>query len=398
MCRIICPTIQKEDFAVNGNKVLAIWQLKGLLWLVGGVFWMAMGMGEILGAEAGMDPARPGTTPKEPPRTDQSAPEPVRLIFDTDIGNDVDDAMALAVIHALADRAECQLLAVTVTKDNPYAARMVSLLNTFYGRPEVPIGVVRGGKTPDDGRYLRQVVTAQDEGKPRYPHPLTDPQTAPEATHLLRRILAAQPDASVVIVQVGFSTNLARLLDSGPDDLSPLDGKTLVEKKVRLLSVMAGAFSQDFQKRRYREFNVVTDVPSAKKVFSTWPTPIVASGFEIGWAIPYPAVSIRHDYRYVPHHPVAEAYRYYRGLEHDQPTFDLTSVLYAVRPEREYFGLSPAGWIRVEDDGFTRFEPDPNGRHRYLLVNPEQVVRVREALCFLCSQPPKHLRSHNQKE
>ncbi|MCS7303887.1 MAG: nucleoside hydrolase [Thermoguttaceae bacterium] len=318
--------------------------------------------------------------------------EPVRLIFDTDIGNDVDDAMALAVIHALADRGECQLLAVTVTKDNPYAGPMVSLLNTFYGRPEVPIGVVRSGKTPDDGRYLRQLVTAEDEGKPRYPHQLTNPQSAPEATQLLRRILASQPDSTVVMVQVGFSTNLARLLDSPPDALSPLDGKALVEKKVRLLSVMAGAFSEDLQHRRFREFNVVTDVPSAKKLFSQWPTPIVASGFEIGRAIQYPALSIRQDYRYVAHHPLAEAYRYYRGLDHDQPTYDLTSVLYAVRPDRGYFDLSPPGWIRVEDDGFTRFEPAPNGRHRYLVVNQAQILRVQEAFCFLCSQPPRTLR------
>ena len=383
---------------MNGSKVWVSWLGQRLTWLVGGVIWMAAVMGKIPAAEAATESALPEGTSPQPPRLEKTASAPVRLIFDTDIGNDVDDAMALAVIHALADRAECQLLAVTVTKDNPYAARMVSLLNTFYGRPEVPIGVVRGGKTPDDGRYLRQVVTAQEEGKPRYPHPLTDAQTAPEATQLLRRILAAQPDGSVVIVQVGFSTNLARLLDSGPDEVSPLNGTALVEKKVRLLSVMAGAFSEDLQKRRHREYNVVTDVPSAKKVFSVWPTPIVASGFEIGRAIQYPAVSIRQDYRYVRHHPVAEAYRYYRGLDHDQPTFDLTSVLYAVRPEREYFGLSPAGWIRVEDDGFTRFEPDPNGRHRYLLVNPQQVLRVREAFCFLCSEPPKHLASPKESD
>ncbi len=319
----------------------------------------------------------------------EEAEEPVRLIFDTDMGNDVDDAMALAVIHALADRGECELLAVTVTKDNPYSARMVNLLNTFYGRPDVPIGVVRGGKTPEDGRYIRHVVTAEDEGKLRYPHRLTEPHTAPEATQCLRRILASQPDRSVVMVQVGFSTNLARLLDSPADEISPLEGKKLVEKKVRLLSVMAGAFSEDLQKRRFREYNVVTDVAAAQKVFGQWPSPIVASGFEIGRAIAYPAQSIREDYRYVRYHPLVEAYRYYRGLEHDQPSYDLTSVLYAVRPQRGYFNLSPPGWIRVEEDGFTRFEPDPNGQHRYLLINPEQILRVREAFCFLCSQPPK---------
>ena len=139
--------------------------------------------------------------------------EPVRLIFDTDIGNDVDDAMALCMIHALASRGECQPLAVTITKDNAYAAPLVDLLNTFFGRPELPIGMVRGGVTPQDGKYLRQVVTAEDNGQVRYPSKLHNSSEAPEAVGLLRKLLAGQPDGSVVLAQVGFSTNLARLLD-----------------------------------------------------------------------------------------------------------------------------------------------------------------------------------------
>src|SRR5689334_9393496 len=78
----------------------------------------------------------------------QPAPTPQRVIFDTDMGNDVDDALALAVLHALESRGECRLLAVTVTKDEPYAAPYVDVVNTFYGRPDIPIGVVRGGVTP----------------------------------------------------------------------------------------------------------------------------------------------------------------------------------------------------------------------------------------------------------
>lgn len=319
----------------------------------------------------------------------ETAREPVRLIFDTDMGNDVDDAMALAIIHALESRGECQLLAVTVTKDNKYAAPFVDLMNAFYGRGQIPIGVVRQGVTPEDGKYLRQVVTAQDGGKARYPHDLTDPTSAPEATRLLRQVLAAQPDQSVVVVMVGFSTNMARLLTSGPDDLSPLDGAGLVRQKVRLLSTMAGAFGPAQIAKRQREYNIIKDLPAAKKVFTEWPTPVVASGWEIGDMIKHPSQSMREDYRFVAHHPLVEAYGYYRGLTNDQPTYDLTSVLYAVRPDQGYFDLSPPGRIVVEDDGFTTFEPNPNGSHRFLLARPDQVVRVREAQALLCSQPAK---------
>jgi len=312
--------------------------------------------------------------------------EPVRLVFDTDIGNDVDDAMALSMIHALESRGECRLLAVTVTKDNELAAPMIDLLNHFYGRGEIPIGMVQGGVTPQDGKYLRPVVTAEDQGKPRYPRKLRSGRDAPEAVGLLRKTLAAQPDGSVVMVQVGFSTNLARLLESRPDSVSPLGGTELVRQKVRLLSTMAGAFGEKMKGRK--EYNIVTDLPAAKKLFALWPTPIVASGWEIGNAIRHSGRSMREDYGYVTHHPLPEAYGYYRGLQNDQPTYDLTSVLYAVRPARGYFDLSPPGRIVVEESGPTRFVAEAGGPHRYLVVSPEQIARVREAQEMLCSQPP----------
>lgn len=315
--------------------------------------------------------------------------EPVPLIFDTDMGNDVDDAMALAMIHALESRGECKLLAVTVTKDNPYSAPFVDLLNTFYGRGDVPIGVVRDGVTPEEGKYIRRVAAAEDDGKPRYPHDLTHDTGAPHAVTVLRDVLADQPDGSVVVVQVGFSTNLAALLRSGPDRGSALDGRTLVERKVRLLSIMAGAFTQELAAKHFLEYNIRRDVDSARELFAEWPAPIVASGWEIGNAIKHPARSMRDDYGYVEHHPLREAYGYYRGLENDQPTYDLTSVLYAVRPDRGYFDLSPPGRILVEDDGFCRFDVDPSGPHRHLMATPEQVARVREAQALLCSQPPQ---------
>ena len=315
------------------------------------------------------------------------ARQPVPLIFDTDIGNDIDDALALGLIHALQSQDECKLLAVTVTKDNRYAGPMVDVLNTFYGRGDIPIGVVRGGFTPDDGNYIRAIATAEDQGKPRYPHKLLDGRNAPEATGLLRRVLAAQPDSSVVIVQIGFSTNMARLLDSKPDAVSPLDGMVLV-RKVRLLSAMAGKFTPTSGVERFQEYNVVTDVKSAQRVFQSWPTPIVFSGYEIGKAILYPARSIEQDYGYVPHHPLAEGYRLFGKMPYDRPTWDLTSVLYAVRPEAGYFGLSSPGRVTVDSDGVTRFQPEPGGLHHYLTVSPAQTARVLDVFLKLCSRPP----------
>ena len=57
------------------------------------------------------------------------AQTPTGIIFDTDMGNDVDDALALAMLHAFQSRHEINLLAVTVTKDNKWAAPYVDVVN-----------------------------------------------------------------------------------------------------------------------------------------------------------------------------------------------------------------------------------------------------------------------------
>ncbi len=315
------------------------------------------------------------------------ATEPVRLIFDTDIGNDVDDVLALGVIHALQSRGQCELLSVTITKDNPLAAELVDAVNTFYGRGEIPIGVVHSGITPEDGKFLK-LARAKDHGVLRYPHDLDGAQ-APSAVTVLRRTLSQQPDGSVVIVQVGFSTNLAQLLASPADEISPWEGVELVRRKVRLLSVMAGNFASNPDPPRPLEYNVINDVPAFDRLMRDWPTPIVLSGFEIGIAVPYPAVSIERDYGYVAHHPLAEAYRLYEPPPHNRPTWDLTSVLYAVFPDRGYFDLSPPGRVSTEQDGFTRWEACDDGPHRYLQLTALQAARVTEALVQLSSQPPR---------
>lgn len=316
-----------------------------------------------------------------------SAAEPVGVIFDTDMGNDVDDALALGMLHSLHSRGQCKLLAVTLTKDHPLAGAYVDAVNHFYRRPDVAVGVVKNGPTPEDSKFL-PLATAMDDGKPRYPHRLQSGADAPEAVGLLRKVLASQPDKSVVIAQVGFSTNLARLLESKGDAVSPLSGPDLVQQKVRELAVMAGAFTPINGNARYLEYNVIKDIPAAKALADKWPTPIIWSGFEIGIAAAYPATSIERDYAYVPHHPLAEAYRLYSPPPHNRPTWDLTAALYAVSPDRGYFDLSPAGRVTVEADGFTKFDPQANGPHRYLILPAAKQSRLVEALVQLSSQPP----------
>ena len=296
----------------------------------------------------------------------------VPVIFDTDMGNDIDDALALALLHALETRGECRIVAVTITKDNPFAAPYIDLVNTFYGRPNIPIGMVKNSKvTPEDSKMIRVPVESG-----RYPHKLKTGADASDATAVLRTALAAQPDHSVVIIQVGFSTNLAHLLDdSGELDQS----RELVARKVKLLVMMAGNFVKPDP-----EFNVKMDIPSAQKLIRDWPTPIVASGFEIGISMLFPASSITRDFH--GDHPVADAYRNYMKFPYNRPTWDITAALYAVRPNDGYFSLSEPGTIHVDAKGTTTLAPSADGKHRYMMVNDVQRARALEAMILLSSE------------
>ncbi len=295
----------------------------------------------------------------------------VPVIFDTDMGNDIDDALALAVLHALESRGECRIVAVTITKDNPWAAPYIDLVNTFYGRSMIPIGMVKGsGVTPADSAMIRvPSERKRADGSFVYPHRILSGADAPDAVAVLRAALEKQADHSVVIVQVGFSTNLAHLLR---------DSRELAARKVKLLVTMAGDFG-----KRNPEFNIKMDIPSAQKVFRDWPTPIVTSGFEIGNSMLYPASSIVRDFP--ANHPVAEAYRNYQKFPYDRPTWDVTAALYAVRPEDGYFSLSERGKIEVDDAGVTTLRASSDGRHRYLVM--KDGPRALEAMILLSSQP-----------
>lgn len=319
------------------------------------------------------------------------ANEPVKIIFDTDITGDVDDVLALAMCHVLADRGACELLGVTISKDNPLTAAFVDAQNTFYGRPGLPVGVTRDPASQKrDSKYLPLVSSEA------YPHDLSSNDEAREAVDLLRELLAKADDGSVSLISVGIASNMANLLKSKGDVHSPLDGPDLIRKKVRLLSIMAGAFTFTNETNYHLEANVINGIPFMKIVADQWPeeVPVVWSGYEIGAALPFPRRSIAEDLNYLPHHLVKEAYLLHSGPEHDRPCWDQSSVLYAIFPGRAYFGLSSRGRVSVADDGFTRFLPSGRGgeksqRDRFLTMTPEQQARALEAIVHLTVQPPR---------
>jgi Inosine-uridine preferring nucleoside hydrolase. len=178
------------------------------------------------------------------------------------------------------------------------------------------------------------------KGEPAYPHGIHKLTDTAEVAALIRNACTAQHDENAVVVLTGPATNLVQVLN--------LPGaREIIAKKVKLVSMET------------QEFNIKTDIAAARKLFAEWPTPIVVSGDEVGRELPYPASSIEKDFAWTPDHPIADAYRAYKPMPYDAPTWAMTAVLYAVRPQEGYFKLSEPGTIGVLDDGRTTFTPPP---------------------------------------
>jgi inosine-uridine nucleoside N-ribohydrolase len=301
-------------------------------------------------------------------------PQPVPIIFDTDIMGDVDDVGAVAVLHALSARGEAKILAMGVCVKNPWCPLCLDALNTYFGRPEVPLGVVKGPAHTRTSKYSKQIAE-------EYPHALKSADDALDATLVYRQVLAKQPDRSVVMVSVGQLTNFRNLLKTGPDQHSGLGGVELVKQKVRVWVCMGGRFPVG------RETNLVIDGPAAAYAIAHWPTPIIFSGWEIGNEIMTGA-----GLRKAPvGTPVRRAYQLYNGLNNRQ-SWDQTAVLYAVRGLNgrlaDYWDVKSKGHLQVGEDGSNVWRDSPDEAQSYLVkkMPPEKIAAVIEDLML---QPPQ---------
>ncbi|MBQ6534299.1 MAG: nucleoside hydrolase, partial [Opitutales bacterium] len=295
--------------------------------------------------------------------------KPQRVIFDTDMGNDVDDIFALTILMGYHASGEADLAAVLVNKDNPYAPVFVSLVQDYYG-VKTPIGMVDGGsKTKGEGCFAGAVSKMKNpDGTYKYARSL-DPKVKPaDAVRLARKILSESEDGSVVYVSVGFSTNVSRLFDSLPDEISPLTGRELVYKKVKYFSVMAAQFATAPDADKIRpEYNVKIDPAAAKNFFETSPVPIIFSGFEIGVSLKFSHDTV--DRLFSPENPARVSYDLYalavnrnKCKRHDRPTWDLTSALYVFQPD--LWDLSEPVDISVAESGLVSFKNSPEAKHR----------------------------------
>lgn len=289
---------------------------------------------------------------------------PVPVIFDTDMANDCDDAGALAVLHALADKGEAEILAIVTNRKDPSGASAAACaaINTYYGRPGIPIGTDKNGAKTKSRTPSSYAPALRDE----FPHNAKPDGQMPDALPLLRRVLAAAADQSVTYCSVGALSNLEDLIRSLPDDISPLTGLELIEKKIKLTVIMGGGFPRTANP----ETNIKLDPAAAVTVVNEWPGPILWQGYEVGAAIitgselqKTPKTNpARRAFELRPHHGAP-------ALAHGKPSHDQATVLLAVRgPQPGLWDVIEKGRVIFDSDGHCQWSRDWAKAHRYVKI------------------------------
>lgn len=300
--------------------------------------------------------------------------KPVKIIFDTDIGGDCDDAGALALIHCLCDKGEAELLAVTHCANSPYYAGCIDAINRFYGH-EVPIGVNFAVDCPQEnpgGVYAKALCENFPNDYPANTH--GTPNGPADTLALLRKTLANAEDNSITLVVTGSLASIARLILSDADDISPMTGKELIKKKLKRTVLMGGRFYESWPMIIYEsgnpashvmtwEYNIkFSEYEDALAVFANWDSELVLASYEIG---AYIISMVGYAARAKAGDPVALAYQIHNG-DTGRCSWDLTAVLEAIRPG-VYWNLHEYGKISIDADMVTHWNKQIDGKHSYLL-------------------------------
>ncbi len=273
--------------------------------------------------------------PPPPPIYHKAPPE--KVIIDTDIGDDIDDAFAVA----LALRSpELQILGITTTfGDTETRAKLLDRFLAEAGRPEIPIAA--GAPTPPKSNFTQRRYAVNN----RYAKP-----SHPDAVTFLLEQIRHNP-SEVTLIAIGPLMNVGAAIDKDADTF----------RKLKRVIIMGGSIKRGYGDLGFGtptppqpEWNILNDIPSAQRLF--------AAGVRL-YVMPLDSTQLKLDevkraFLFNQGTPITDALTLlYHQWGQETPTlFDPMTIAFLVSPS-----LCPVQpmHIRVDELGFTRLDPGP---------------------------------------
>lgn len=272
----------------------------------------------------------------------ENSAAPQLVILDTDIGDDIDDAFALA----LALRSpELKILGITTAYgDTDLRARLVGRYLAAAGRTDIPIAA---GVTTPHTNVFTQAAYARRQPDQRYP----------DGVEFLLRQIRAHP-GEVTLIGIGPLTNVETAIKRDPETF----------RKLKRVVIMGGSVHRGYDTKDGvnqtpdAEWNIKCDPAGAKA--------LLASGVPV-FMMPLDSTQVHLEQAereaiFAHGSPVTDQvtllyHQWMAGSDGHWVTpalFDPVAVTYTFRPD-----LCPATPMRIEvdDQGFTRpIEGEPN--------------------------------------
>jgi inosine-uridine nucleoside N-ribohydrolase len=270
----------------------------------------------------------------------QSSPTPAlpeKVILDTDIGDDIDDAFAVA----LALRSpELQILGITTTfGDTETRAKLLDRFLAEVGRPEIPVaaGVP---STPKSNFTQRRYAENSRFAKPSHP----------DAVAFLLDQIRRNP-GQITLIAIGPLMNVGAVIDKDPATF----------RKLKRIIIMGGSIKRGYGDLGFGppqppqpEWNILNDIPSAQRLFTVgvplFVMPLDSTQLKLD--------EVKRAFLFSQGTPLTDALTLlYHQWGQETPTlFDPMTIAFAVNPT-----LCPVQpmHIRVDEKGFTRPDPGP---------------------------------------
>lgn len=275
---------------------------------------------------------------QDSPRANDQGPKPVpqKVIFDTDIGDDIDDAFALGLA---VSSPELRILGVTTAWGNTgLRAQLASRMLCDLGLSDIPVSA---GPRTDSTNAFTQARWASQYKAPE--------QGWPDAITFTLDQIRRYPN-QITLIAIAPLSNIGKLIDTDPDTF----------RKLKRVVMMGGSIYRRYGDLGYTpdrgpepEYNIKMDVPAAKKLF--------ASGVPL-YVMPLDSTQLKlqeveRNIIFTHSSPLTDDltllyHQWSAATQNPTPTlFDAMAVAYAIQPD-----LCPTTLmhIEVDDNGLTR--------------------------------------------
>ena len=274
-------------------------------------------------------------------RSPQAANQPEKVIIDTDIGDDIDDAFAIAL--ALKSP-ELEILGISTTfGDTEARAKIVDRLLGEAGRTDIP--VLAGAPT-----HTTNVINQKRYGEGGHFARAAHPNAVDFILGQIRRY-----PGQITLIAIGPLINVGAVIDKDPETFL----------KLKRVVIMGGSIECGYGELWFcpergpdAEWNIINDIPSAQKLF--------LSGVPL-YVMPLDSTQLKLDevkraYLFKQGTPLTDALTllYHEWGQQTPTLFDPVTVAFILDPK---ICLAEPMHIRVDDKGFTRKEPGaPNAQ------------------------------------